>query len=389
MQTINSESVNKTTALQTALANLLADLPVLARHGLQVAAFCVLVALGLWWLRESVPLYIQLVYSLSCGMLAWAFIDFGRFFVDTGSPYHFPRGWRAIALILAGCAGGHVLGTLLGDAIFGKSTWELFQDRPRMLVNFLLLSVVTGTAVSFYFYATGKSHYLLSQLEASQSQATEAQLKLLQSQLEPHMLFNTLANLRALISTDPQRATYMLDRLNDYLRSTLGASRSTEHALSAEFDRLRDYLELMAIRMGPRMTYTLDLPADLAALPVPPLILQSLVENAIVHGLEPHVAGGTVHISAQQQGDYLVLQVADNGVGMDAQQGHKGFGIAQVRERLATRYGNLATINFIAGQAVNTWTTDQNGHENDVLGTTAELRIPLAAVKAPQPAVAA
>ena len=192
-----------------------------------------------------------------------------------------------------------------------------------------------------------------------------------------------------MISTDPQRATYMLDRLNDYLRSTLGASRSTEHALSAEFDRLRDYLELMAIRMGPRMTYALDLPANLAALPVPPLILQSLVENAIVHGLEPHVAGGTVHVSAQQQGDYLVLQVADNGVGMDAQPGREGFGITQVRERMVTRYGKLATINFIAARAVNTWTTSQNGHENDVSGTTAELRIPLAAVKAPQPAVAA
>jgi Histidine kinase len=359
------------------LVTLRASLPDLANHAIKVAIFCVLIALGIWWAREGVQLHIQLVYSLSGGMLTWAIIDFGRFFIDTSSPYHFPRGWRAVALVVAGCAIGHVLGTFIGDAYCGKSTWEFFQDRPRMLVNFFLLSIVSGAVVSFFFYATGKSHYLHGELQASQRQATEAQLKLLQSQLDPHMLFNTLANLRALIGSDPARATHMLDRLNDYLRSTLSASRATEHPLSAEFDRLRDYLELMQIRMGPRLRYTLDLPAALANTMVPPLILQSLVENCIVHGLEPTVAGGDITISAQIDGATLVLQVTDTGMGFDAANTPEGFGITQVRERLATRYGNQATINLVAARASIHWATDQKTSLNTPSsGTTAVLRIP-------------
>jgi Histidine kinase len=328
----------------------------------------------------------NLLYSQLIGFLIWAFIDVGRFFLH-------PNGWPGtntmVVLVSVSTLGGYFGGSSIGNLLKGFSALHGWSEFPKMMVGFLLMSLVAGTVITYYFVSREKLN--LAKLESQEAlrQASQAQLALLQSQLEPHMLFNTLANLRALITTDPQRATHMLDHLNDYLRSTLSASRSTDHALSAEFDRLRDYLELMAIRMGPRMTYTLDLPADLAALPVPPLILQSLVENAIVHGLEPHVAGGGVQISAQQQGDYLLLQVADSGVGMDAQQGCEGFGITQVRERIATRYGNLAAINFIAGQAVNTWATGQNDPKNSALGTTVQLRIPLAAIKLPQPAASA
>jgi Histidine kinase len=363
-----------------------ARLPELANHALKVAIFCVLVGVGVWWFRQGPSLDTQLVYSLSGGMLTWAIIDLGRFFIDTSSPYHFPRGWRAIALIVAGCAIGHVLGTLIGDAYCGRSSWELFQDRPQLLVNFFLFSIVSGAVVSFYFYATGKAHYLHGALQASQRQATEAQLQLLQSQLDPHMLFNTLANLRALIATDPPRATHMLDRLNDYLRSTLTASRATEHPLSAEFDRLRDYLELMQIRMGERLHYTLDLTAELAQHPVPPLVLQSLVENAIVHGLEPKVAGGQIHISARAEQGQLVLEVRDTGVGFDAGSTPEGFGITQVRERLATRYGTQGTINIEAAPAIFQGATAQNSLTNSGSeGCSVVLRMPLvlSAVSAP------
>jgi sensor histidine kinase YesM len=354
------------------LITLRASLPVLLQHALMVAGFCVVIALGLWWLRASVPLPIQLVYSFSGGMLTWAIIDLGRFFIDIRSPYHFPRGWRAIALVVAGCAIGHVLGTFIGDAYSGKSSWEIFQDRPRMLVNFFLLSIVTGAAISFFFYANGKAYYLRSELQASQRQASEAQLKLLQSQLEPHMLFNTLANLRALIATDPQRATMMLDSLNNYLRSTLSASRATLHPLSAEFDRLKDYLDLMSIRMGPRLAYTLTLPPELATHPVPPLLLQPLVENAIKHGLEPTVAGGKVTVTASAVGGVLTLEVCDTGAGLpppdasDSPDAAKGFGLAQVRERLHSVYGNAGALELVAAYAGSTRATVRLPMKNGV-----------------------
>jgi signal transduction histidine kinase len=379
--------------IEPAVQRIRACLPEIGSHGLKVVGFCVVMGLALWWFRADVPLDVQLVYSLCSGLIIWILIDFGRFFVDTSSPYQFPRGWRAIALIAAGCCVGYVLGTLMGDTYSGRSTWNMFSDKPRMLLNLFLLTVVSGVAISYFFYAAGKSQYLTNALQSSQSQATQARLLLLQSQLDPHMLFNTLANLRALISTDPQRATHMLDRMNDYLRSTLGASRATEHALSAEFDRLRDYLELMQIRMGERLRYRLDLPAALASLHVPPLILQSLVENAIVHGLEPQVAGGEVHVSAQADGDMLVLQVCDTGAGFDTANTPEGFGITQVRDRIATRYGTHATMNLIAARALNHWASGLKDGENTfsdapiedaaLHGTTILLRLPTMLAKTP------
>ena len=168
------------------------------------------------------------------------------------------------------------------------------------------------------------------------------------------MLFNTLANLRALIATDPPRAIAMLDRLNDYLRATLRASRSDQtaqqpHTLQDEFQRLEDHLALMSVRMGDRLRHTLTLPPELARHPLPPLLLQPLVENAIRHGLEPHVDGGEIQVSARASGQELVITVNDTGVGCLTKPGShdqahglgsaSGFGLAQVRERLLTAFG--------------------------------------------------
>ena len=165
----------------------------------------------------------------------------------------------------------------------------------------------------------------------------------------------------------------MLDHLIDYLRATLTASRATHHPLADEFDRLRDYLELMAVRMGPRLRYTLDLPEALRQVPVPPLLLQPLVENAIRHGLEPQVAGGQITVRASVQPGaastpsapatpYLVLEVADNGVGLAQAPTPPStpftpstpgthFGLTQVRERLATLHGSAGTLDLIAASA--------------------------------------
>jgi LytS/YehU family sensor histidine kinase len=147
----------------------------------------------------------------------------------------------------------------------------------------------------------------------------------------------------------------MLDRLNDFLRATLAASRASpggSHTLQAEFDRLRDYLELMSVRMGPRLQFTLALPADLAGCAIPPLLLQPLVENSIKHGLEPKVEGGTVTVRALRLGSQLRLEVQDTGVGLPAGSttatSASGFGLAQVRERLTSTYGLTATMTFVA-----------------------------------------
>jgi LytS/YehU family sensor histidine kinase len=185
--------------------------------------------------------------------------------------------------------------------------------------------------------------------QAAMRTAAENQLKMLESQLEPHMLFNTLANLRVLIGLNPPRAQEMLDRMISFLRATLEASRTGSHPLSTEFDRIRDYLDMMQVRMGQRLQFKLDLPADLAALPVPPLLMQPLVENAIKHGLEPKIQGGKIEVAARHEGDALLLSVRDTGVGLGklASNG-TNFGLQQVRERIGTLYGNDAKLELIS-----------------------------------------
>lgn len=164
------------------------------------------------------------------------------------------------------------------------------------------------------------------------------------------MLFNTLANLRALISTDPVRAQTMLDHLNGYLRATLSASRTdnSQHTLEKEFDRLKDYLELMAVRMDDRLQFTLELPDALRGINIPPLLLQPLVENSIRHGLEPKVEGGSIRIAASRQGNTVTLDISDTGPGFAAVSPDAGgFGIASVHERLASAYPGVGQLRFV------------------------------------------
>jgi LytS/YehU family sensor histidine kinase len=224
------------------------------------------------------------------------------------------------------------------------------------------VSLAAGGVITYFFLSREQLAYTREEMarsqaraEAAQRQAAESQLKLLQSQLEPHMLFNTLANMRALITHNPTQAQQMLDHLVAYLRATLGSSRTTMQPLKTEFARLRDYLELMAIRMGKRLNFTLDLPPELAEVAVPALLLQPLVENAIRHGLEPKVEGGHIAVHAHLQEDMLVLDVKDTGVGLPCEGSTPGFGLAQVRERLSTLYGPQGTIEFVADDACKTW----------------------------------
>jgi signal transduction histidine kinase len=322
----------------------------------------------------------SLAYSLAIGTSIWAIIDISRFMLH---PKGHVQGWRLALLVLVGTVLGYAAGNSLVDVLSGRQPFHAWQAAPKAVSGFFVMSLAAGAALVYFFmsreqlasarlahseaqHQAAEAERLAAQAEKqaaqaerqaaqARGQASEAQLSLLQSQLEPHMLFNTLANLRALIQTDPARATAMLDRLGDYLRATLAASRAPTHSLAAEFERLRDYLELMRVRMGERLTYELHLPHTLREVPVPPLLLQPLVENAIKHGLEPKVAGGWLRVQAHSQSERLVLQVEDNGVGLpdDTSRPGSGFGLAQVRERLHTRYGDNATFS-IAGYADST-----------------------------------
>nr|WP_231402604.1 histidine kinase [Caenimonas aquaedulcis] len=321
---------------------------------MQVLAFCLAIGTLQFGFQPDKPYGPPMVYSLLIGTSIWAIIDLGREFFPSSRETGWPQGIWGIGIVLLGIVGGYFIGNFTGDLIC--RSFNLYPpgpppDKASDLRNSILITAMAGVAGSYYFYSANKSRYLEQKMGEARKHANEARLKLLETQLEPHMLFNTLANLRALIGVDPVRAQGMLDHMIAYLRATLNASRSTTHTLQSEFDRLRDYLELMAIRMGPRLAYALDLPEDLAALPVPALLLQPLVENSIQHGLEPKVGGGRIAVSARREGARLLLEVTDTGVGPSpgSPPPGQGFGMSQVRERLATLYGADAQMDFGTG----------------------------------------
>jgi signal transduction histidine kinase len=323
------------------------------RHLLQTLAFCLAIATIQYAFTPEHPYTPPVVYSLCIGIFTWAIIDLGRNLFPSAQETGWPAGWAGLGLVVGGIAVGYLLGTRLADQFCSAFGWYAAAgpvNREAELRSSILITVLAGLVGSYYFYSMNRSAYLERKMGEARQHANEARLKLLETQLEPHMLFNTLANLRVLIGVDPPRAQGMLDHMIAYLRATLDASRAATHSLQAEFERLRDYLELMAIRMGPRLQYQLQLPPELAQHPVPALLLQPLVENSIQHGLEPKVEGGRITVSARRDGDQLVLNVTDTGVGPSAEAASgNGFGMTQVRERVATLHGAAARIAFEAG----------------------------------------
>ena len=320
-------------------------------RGLQVALVNVVIA-GLVTTMSGNRFGHVVLYAQCIGLSIWAIIEIGRR-MRPGGVRAWPAGWRGPALVAVACALGYVIGVTLADTLFGYSSWPRYLHQPQQLARDFGPTVVFCGVVAGAFWARGQARRQRAQVAAAAHEATRARLDMLQSQLEPHMLFNTLANLRALIAADPPRAQEMLDHLIAFLRATLAASRQSGHPLSEEFARLDDYLALMRVRMGDRLRTRASLPPDLAALTVPPLLLQPLVENAIKHGLEPQRGPGELHVEALLDGATLVLRVADTGRGLDAAAQamarepaapSSGFGLVQIRERLRTLHGDAASF---------------------------------------------
>jgi signal transduction histidine kinase len=300
-----------------------------------VAAFNTVIAALLTLVRYGGSFWENFVFSQCIGLAVLVVVHLGwRAFWPVRKPPPLPFLGLIAFAILAGWLGG----SAVASALLG-----LPWTAGRSALAALGVTVVAGFSGTWFFW----SRHRAAELERGR---VEAQLKLLQAQIEPHFLFNTLANLDALIATDPARAREMLRHLNDYLRATLAAARRERSSLQEEFELLRNYLEVIAIRMGPRLKFELALPPEIAAREVPPMLLQPLVENAVKHGLEPRVEGGTVTVGAREERGRLVLEVADTGVGQSAGAG-AGVGLANVRERLAAAFAGGARVEAGANPA--------------------------------------
>ena len=229
-----------------------------------------------------------------------------------------------------------------------------------------------GLALRAYFseHRRWDEHHHVRELNALESRVHEADLRLgvLQAQVEPHFLFNTLASVRALVRQDPAQAEATLDALVDFLRATipkLREDRGLHATLGQQLDLCSSYLALMQVRMGGRLTYDVRADDALRAAPFPPSLLITLVENAIKHGIEPRPGPGRIEIDAVRDGDALRVQVRDDGAGLRPGLS-TGVGLANVREQLAARYGARAA--FVLSPAA------------EGRGVCAEIRVPLGSV---------
>ncbi len=183
---------------------------------------------------------------------------------------------------------------------------------------------------------------------ATEKELTVAKLSLLHAQVEPHFLYNTLASAQVLTRSDPARADQMLGNLITYLRHSLPRAEESFSTLGEELERARAYLEILKIRMGDRLSLQIQVPESLKRVPLPPMMLQTLVENAIKHGLEPVPGGGTVWVLAREANGKLCVTVADDGRGFSEEGGGTGIGLKNVRERLRLAYGEAASFAIVA-----------------------------------------
>lgn len=312
------------------------------------AVICLVIATVLWLFVPSMSQYRfihVLAHSMSIGLIAatLTMVVVRRLSPDRKTSMV----WLTASLIPVSLA-AFLAGTLIARVILGIPLGPLsFAPSTDDIVS--LTTTVFATALcAGFFISRDQLNRLKLQAAQDGKRAETAKLAMLQAQVEPHMLFNTLANLRALITIDPDQALVMLDQLDGFLRMTLEGSRSLTNPLSKEFVGLDHYLSIMQIRLGDRLSYTLDLPAALAHLQVPSLLIQPVVENSIRHGIEPKLDGGEITVRASVDAQILTIEVTDTGVGLNpdgassTSRAGGGFGLLSLRERLPDINGKAA-----------------------------------------------
>ena len=341
-----------------------------------VVVFCLIVAtevlaqpdVFLYWSAEAVfvglvDYYVQcLGYGVSILLALTA--------VERALP-RLPAAARPVAVgaaILGGALAGGLLDVWLHD--LGVD----YLENTRFVGDALRWAATAAFAVGIYAYqlrsaaSAARVHGAALERVALDRQVLEARLQVMRAQIEPHFLFNTLANVKRLCRSDVDQGLTMLDNLVRYLRAALPQLRAGATTLGQEADLVHAYLDVLQIRMGAYLAYSLDVPDALRGRPFPPMMLLTLAENAIKHGLAPSPEAGRIDIVAREDGDAFVVEVADTGVGFGvAKTGGTGIGLANTRARLAALYGPGATLELSA---------------NEPRGVVARIRVPRAQVPA-------
>lgn len=254
-----------------------------------------------------------------------------------------PRaGVRRLAWLLAVVCLCALWAQLMNGPGFQDPSWPFQGLADVATISFVI------TVCAYHSQVEGTADRLLrTRIERAtlDAELKRAQLQLLRAQIEPHFLFNTLSAVRALASADRAATVEMLDNLIRYFEAALPNLRQEQAPLAEEMHLIDAYLGVYRVRMGVRLAYEVTLPRELADIPVPTMMLLTLVENAIKHGVNPAVEGGFIRVSATRDRASLLLKVADSGRGMSARHG-RGVGLANVSQRLIMLYGDAAVLSL-------------------------------------------
>lgn len=358
-----------------------------ARVGL-VAAVCLLVLMRLYstdFLQDKPPAVVDWMINIGLNTVQWLRFVFPAVLLVTVADnlsVDLPTPMRVLSLAAALVAGAWLAGAMLwfaacSDDIAGcrMSLSRCFlaelstgAGSARCFLNMFFTTLCWGALLTgALFFLTHERRMAAATQRASldridlDREMAEARLQMLQAQIEPHFLFNSLATILGLYRQDAHEGRRLIRDLTGYLRGALPQMREAASTLRRELALAQAYLRVLQVRMGNRLKVEIDVPRPLQDASVPPMMLPTLVENAVKHGIAPVPKGGTVQIHAEQVGGHLRVAVSDNGAGLRHASG-AGVGLANTRSRLATLFGSGASLRVVA---------------NVDAGVTATLELPL------------
>jgi len=259
-----------------------------------------------------------------------------------------PGGWGLAVAVIAGCLAAQASMIAWHELVLGKESYP----GKGYLYNFAMVRgpLLWWGLVGAAWYVSRRAAHRAAEAtraelaaEELRARTSEARLQALQAQVEPHFLFNTLAHVKWLYRRDPGRGRKMLERFLDYLEAALPRVRQASTTLEQELQLARAYLDIQQIRIGGRLAFSIEVPPEIAQLRFPPLMLLTLVENAIKHGIAPQTEGGTIGIRARADDSRLRIEVRDTGAGL-ARAAGTGMGLANVRARLTALFGAGARL---------------------------------------------
>ncbi len=266
---------------------------------------------------------------------------------------HFGEGHRQFVQYLyvaTAIVTGVVSGLILGSFLCNFDGVAFIRENRIFSLKIIIFSLAAGLVVSIFFISRRnliRASEIAQQEKilrlAQEKETLQAELKTMQAQIEPHFLFNTLSTIHSLIGTDSEKAEEMLLNLTDFLRVTLARTRKTRITLNDELEIVRTYLDIQKTRMGGRLNYHLNIDGELASYPIPPLLIQPLVENSIRHGLEPQVGGGSIEIKARRHDNRVLITVIDDGCGFTDCHTN-GVGLTNIQNRLHLFFGESSKL---------------------------------------------